>query len=476
MLALKNNTPNTFESIKGKIFVTQSEDREYTNAIDRLDLENDYLKLKEEKGNIFPVNVFPKVLQEVIFEGNDKFQFSLDYIGSGILSAISTTIGVSFKVGVKTGWHEKVNLFMVIVGRPGDSKSHALDFCYKPIHVRESLLFKEYEKGLQEFEDNEQEIGESKKKIKKPILNKYLISDFTPEALIQAHYNNKKGLCVFVDELNGWLKNFNRYNNSGETETYLSLWSGKTISTDRASGKCLRVEDPFIGVVGSTQIQVLKDFAKNGRSTNGFMDRLLFVYPCSQKTFKWNINKVDDSVLENYFAVISNLIDLGNEVSETPVIIPIEESAKKHLFDWQNNRPEDYLFDYERSIEIKLQQYVIRFALIIQLSHHVTDKRTKNEIELFSIKGAIQLFHYFHTNALKVRSEISKRDYLETLTELQKSILIELPKIFTTGEGVKIACRMIKDIPRISERQFKTYLKDVKLFKRISHGNYEKLI
>ena len=65
-----------------------------------------------------------------------------------------------------------------------------------------------------------------------------------------------------------------------------------------------------------------------------------------------------------------------------------------------------------------------------------------------------------------------QKNYYETLTELQKTILNELPKEFTTSQGVKIACKN----KRISDRQFKTYLNDRKLFKRISRGNYIKIL
>lgn len=462
----------TRESIKGLKYLMRNEDNNKSTVIDKIDLESDFLTLTEKNQNPFPVEIYPKRLQEVIYEAHYKYQFSIDYIGAGILSAASAAIGVSHQVRVKKGWNEKGNLFTVIVGRPGDSKSHALSFCYKPIHKRENQLFEKYKFEMTEYENS---LG-TEQKVKKPQLEKFLISDFTPEALIMAHYYNKRGLYVYVDELHGWIKNFNRYNASGEAETYLSLWSGKTISSDRASGKSLRIEDPFIGVIGSTQISVLKEFGKEGRNTNGFMDRLLFVYPEERKTIKWNIQKVDDVILQNYSSIISNLIDLSEDSDGNIKIIEIEPKAKEYLFRWQNNRPEEYLFDYERSIEIKLQQYVIRFALLIQLIHYATDAKSKDQVQLFAVKGAIKLFEYFHHNAIRVRSEIIKKSYLESLTELQKTILKELPKKFTTKIGVEIACKKVDGKSRISERQFKTYLKDRKLFKRISYGNYEKAL
>ena len=477
MLDLKNNAPSTSESRKGKIFDLQNKDTKNQGVIDLVDLELDFLKHKETKGNLFPIDIYPKAIQEIIIEIHNKQVFPIDYLGAGILSAASASIGKSYKLEVKkNGWEEKVNLFMVIVGKPGDAKSQALKFCFNPIQMKENQLFKEYENQLNDYEKSILESSENKYKEKKPILKRYLLSDFTPEALIMHHANNKRSLCIFVDELNGWLKNFNRYNSSGEAETYLSLWSGTPITTDRASGKSQRLSDPCLSVIGSTQISVLKDFGKDGRATNGFMDRLLFVYPFEEKILRWNIESVNKILVDNYTSLIHALLELGEEDPDVAIIIPMEPKAKEYLFHWQNNRPDNFFFDYERSIEIKLQQYVLRFSLILELLHSTVVNKSINTVSIDSIKGAIKLFNYFYHNAVQVRSEIMRKNYFESLTELQKNILNELPKTFTTAEGIKIACKLIDGKPRISDRQFKTYLKDLKLFKRVAHGSYEKTI
>jgi hypothetical protein len=44
---------------------------------------------------------------------------------------------------------------------------------------------------------------------------------------------------------------------------------------------------------------VLKDFGKDGRLTNGFMD-LLFVYPNDEKVLRWNIEQVNKVLFNNY--------------------------------------------------------------------------------------------------------------------------------------------------------------------------------
>lgn len=475
MEATKNGAPNTLGSIRGSNISYTNKDTENIIRLDQSDLEKDISVLTEINDNPFPIEIFPKALQQILYEAHNKYQFSIDYLGAGCLSAMSAAIGISYKVEVLKGWLEKCNLFMVIVGRPGDAKSHALNYCFNPIHKREKQLFEKYEQDIREYESV---LNGDQDKIEKPFLERLLINDSTPEALIQAHSNNKRSLYIYIDELHGWIKNFNRYNSSGEEQTYLTLWSGGVVTVDRVSSKSIRLDDPFIGVIGSTQISVLKEFAKGGRSANGFLDRMLFVFPEVQKNIKWSNKKVDEIIMQNYFAIITNLIDLKLNPNNESNIICFETEAKKFLFDWQNTRPENYLFDYERSIEVKLQQYVIRFSLILQLAFNVCENKTDKEIQLFAVKGGIKLFEYFYFNGIKVRDETIKKNYNESLSELQRTILDDLPSnvSFSTADAIKIACIIVNGKPRISERHVKTYLKDRKLFKKVSHGIYQKIL
>jgi hypothetical protein len=72
MVILKNNTPFTSESKKGKIFESQHKDIQKKGRIDLVDLENDYLKHKDTKGNLFPIQIYPKDFQKIILEHHNK--------------------------------------------------------------------------------------------------------------------------------------------------------------------------------------------------------------------------------------------------------------------------------------------------------------------------------------------------------------------------------------------------------------------
>jgi len=445
-----------------------------TNRIDKIDLENDYNKLNE---NPFPVEIFPKEIQEIIFEVSNVFKFNIDYLGAGILAAVSAAIGRSHQLEVKTGWLIKSNLFIIIVGRPGDAKTPALNFCINPINKQDNLYFSEYNKHMDEYEKGLEDKTENNDQLKKPYLKKILMNDYTPEALIQTLNHNKNGVCIVSDEFIGLLKNMNRYNNSGEEESLLTYWSGNTISKDRTSTRSIRITDPFVSLIAGIQVGVLNSLAKGNKSSNGFIDRLLFVYPYKFEKIQWNNNSIDEIHLTNYNNIISNLINLKNDKHESVVKLKIEKKAHEYLNRWQNNNKTDDLFDYERGISVKLEDYVYRFALILQIMNStIKNNENKSEVQLPSIKGGIKLYHYFFYNAMQVRDQLAPKNYLDNLTPLKKAILKDLPNKFSKKESIEIACKEINGKPRISKRSLHTLLKDEKLFIRVSQGEYEKVV
>ncbi len=59
------------------------------------------------------------------------------------------------------------------------------------------------------------------------------MQDVTPEAVHRILSENPRGLCLYADELAGWFKNFNRYNNGSESEFWMSVFNHKVAMSDR---------------------------------------------------------------------------------------------------------------------------------------------------------------------------------------------------------------------------------------------------
>lgn len=99
---------------------------------------------------------------------------------------------------------------------------------------------------------------------------RYLVSDVTQEGLSTIHSHNPRGLCLWVDELSAWFKNFTRYNTGSEEQFWLSAFNGSTTMSDRKNFQnSIFIKRPFISVVGTIQKRLLTELA-NGESRQRF--------------------------------------------------------------------------------------------------------------------------------------------------------------------------------------------------------------
>ena len=422
------------------------------------------LKLVSGK-NIFPVNVFPPIIQKLVGELETTLNFSPDYTSAAILYAVSVSIGNRIQLKVKNSWLEKSNLYMVLVGRTGDVKSHSVSFCLHPLMNLDKQNFDQYLLKKKEFE---QLPIEEKSKTTVPVLRQLLLNDFTPEAFVKAHYFNPRGIGLYTDEIAGFFNSFNQYRKGSEEESYLSAWSGKPIIKNRISGDEMRVDNTKVDIIGTMQEAILSSVFQSNKMKNGFIDRLLFVLPHKYVDNKWNDLDLDERYIKWYSEFISEVFYLAEQ---SELILEFQSDAKEYLYKWQNKQKNDFDFEYQRGVSVKLQQYVLRFAILIEVMQSICNKEKLKTISLKSLKSAIKLRDYFFENAIRV-FEIIDNTYYDSLTEIQKNVFDKLPPQFKTGEGIEIISK--EDL--MKERSFKNFLKDEKLFKKIAHGIYEKQV
>ncbi len=156
--------------------------------MDALELTN---RLRAEAGRVMesglPLEVFPQRVQEIIFNLAAYENFNIEF---SILSAVAAAIGNACQIQIKGNWKTSPSIYMMLVGRPGLGKT-PLSFLYRPIHEQDDRMFEQY---LQECDEYERAVAASGKNkeaddllLKKPQLVTTVISDFTPEALMNVH-------------------------------------------------------------------------------------------------------------------------------------------------------------------------------------------------------------------------------------------------------------------------------------------------
>lgn len=434
---------------------------------------------------IFPVEMFPPLIQQIIQTTAETLNFPVDFTGASILYASAVSIGNTHRIEVKSGWTETAVLYVAIVGRPGTNKSHPLTFAIQPILDRDKVTYHEYREKMKEYftwqklskkerEDRGQE------EFDEPKHHKFIVSDITPEGLAAVHYANKRGIGVYVDELAGWFKNFNRYNKGNEQEVWLSNWSGKELIIDRKTSMSVFLPKPFIPVIGTIQPGILNELASDNRSQNGFIDRILFVMPDNLKKNGWQESEMPRSLIDSYGQVLNNLMDLPvfTDLQEevTPLIIRPTPEAKARLFDWVNNHNTPLCnqpsADDVAGLHSKMEVYVKRLALILQLLRWACNVDGKEHISIKAVEGAIKLTEYFRAMALKVNHIVKYATPLDRLPLNKRRLYDALPELFKTEDGLRIAA--LHDVP---VRTFKRFIsEEPQLFRRLKQGEYEKLL
>ena len=270
-------------------------------------------------------------------------------------------------------------------------------------------------------------------------------------------------------------KIFNRYNNGSEEQFWLSVFNAKpTISDRKSSQSSIFIKRPYISVVGTIQQKILGELGKGERASNGFIDRILFVMPQSVQKSRWSDRETPEELEQEWQRIINRLIEQECEFNEQGELqshhLPFREAAKRELYAWQHDNARKCDLESNEAllgIYCKLEIYIIRFALIIQLARWTCGECDKEAIDIESVRRAIELVEYFRTTAIRVQTSIGN----EQLNELHRTIYHHLPQRFTTAEGIALA-----ESYGMKEHAFKMMLKRHlgTLFKKINHGEYSK--
>lgn len=432
------------------------------------------------RGGDFPLGALPMKIQRIVREANDCYGYPVDYLAGAMLVTVGLGIGNTHFARLKGKWDESAILFMALVGRPGACKSHPLNFAIRPFTELDGAATRAYIKAYEEYErQRELPMKErSEPHPVAPVCKRFLISDATPEAMLLIHSQNLRGIAMWNDELAGWFKNFNRYNKGSDEEYWLKLFNANPSFSDRKGVKnSVYISRPFISVVGTIQNGILNELAQGSRTSNGFIDRLLFVMPHNQDKQPWSDKEPTFDIEAAWADIIGRLVKLPYETDSDGNIIAnilhFAQDAKARLYEWQRQNTEECNreeCDALKGVFNKFDFHAIRFCLILQMARWACGEADRTNIDILSVENAISFVDYFKSTARKVHGIISEM----SLTEQQRAIIAALPDCFTTEEGIAVAKE--NGMPG---RTFQDFLKrSVSLgtyFQREKHGHYSKL-
>lgn len=395
----------TIKSVYGNLtyYNIASFDKDESYSFDSKNIE-----IKENKGTpLLPIDGFPEAIQQFINEYTEVYNTPRDYIAASVI--FSTAFAIGNKLELNGKYDNIPLLWMSIVGNVSSGKTDPLKTSLNYFHQKDSVAHKEYQLKMSEFRAYEKlskKDKEAMEVVKEPSYFQYLLNDYTPESLYKAHTINNRGICIYRDELKGWLDDFGRYSASGEQSTMLSSFYQQPMQINRASKEPINIPKPSIYVCGGIQPDILKDLAKDSRAENGFLSRLMFVYPDLQKKQYYSNKKLDNKTTECFYNYLDVLASIHN-----PVGLSLSDEAASIYSDWYNKNADQTNKEdvgYLKGVYGKLDVISLRLAIVIHGMNWACKGGSNTEISGRSMRAAIELIEYFRLTALKVYNKIFK--------------------------------------------------------------------
>lgn len=362
-------------------------------AYGKMSLQEANLRLKAEGESEFPLSIFPRFIQDIIIELYDNGNYNIDYTAVSILTALAGIIGNSYHLRKHIEWVENPSMWVVLVGKSGQNKSAPLKTAFKAVKNLQKQYDQEYESAIENYNPDNGE--------KKPSKKKLYSTDPTFEALINIHKQNPNGMILMPDEFKSFILNLIGYSGTSKQSQFLSIWDGAPISLDRKEAESSSLSMPCVSIIGSIQDDVIASF-KAKDIKDGFFERILFAIPLKMEKKFIQKKNPDDYLVEKFHSKMKALMEKVQENNGTKEL-SLSDMAEDLFIDEVNKhvKPSNK-DDMISGILSKLDRYILRFALVLEVSNSFFEEKPIKQVSEDSMKKAIMLKDYFFANALKL--------------------------------------------------------------------------
>lgn len=260
----------------------------------------------------FDFELLPNTLRPWAEDIVERIQCPADYVGVSVMTALGSVIGrqVGIRPQSQSDWTVIVNMWSILVGRPGVLKTPAMiqslshisqlsakaNESYQLLIKDHSLSVKiskfkadENEKAARKAYAKDANIDLSKLLIDEyivaPEMRRFITNDSTAAALGELLRQNPNGILVFRDELISLLKSLDREDNIEARGFYLTGWNGDCSYTFDRIGRGMNLHIPGVclSILGSTQPGRIAEYVRStirGGADDGLLQRFgLTVWP-----------------------------------------------------------------------------------------------------------------------------------------------------------------------------------------------------
>ena len=347
---------------------------------------------KNNNNNLFPIEIYPKELRNVIYNLNETNQHDLNYLALCYLINFSSVIKGETTLQAHCFAPERAIFYICIVCESGDGKSQVIkdttDFIIKT------------QKELSNSEDDEGTC--------------LFTTDITPEAIYQNHYKNDYGIFMKYDELTKLLNGFGKYSSGGSSndkDNLNEIFNGD-FSNNNRKGKnsfgdkknSLSLSWLKVNLLSGVQSENAQYIFNKENNIDGFSCRFIISRPYSNEPKHWDIN-IDKSKREESIKTANKLIE--NVFNYKAQEHTLNAKATELFINWCNENEARYRFHvdrYEKKYNGKLLTLLIRTALTLHYIEGASnDKRPGILINETTIENAIKFIEWARIENRQIR-------------------------------------------------------------------------
>ena len=397
---------------------------------------NGYEILDSEQIVEFPLYIFPQNIENIINQLKISAGFEKAVSAASILFTVSSIIGNSKKIRVKSVWIDTPNIWIAIIGRRGTMKTPTINFGIAPL--------KHDERNYAEDFKNEMRVWNVTKEGNKPKRKQRYSNDVTVEGLIKALQENPNGMGLFKDELNGFFEEMSRYKAGGNLEFYLSAFSGGMYTKNRMTYDAITIDDIFLSIIGSVQPEVLKSISQNN-TVNGMIDRWLFVKSKDQ-VYEFDFNDMDSSLIDQYNYFIEMVKKWSESVDNMEWTVGGLDALKEGMNAIESIMKDDNTSDKVFTYLSKMKTYFPRFCTLIPIMHNSI------VIEKHFVEYAFKLITFFIDTAMDTFLEFDNNLTYETIFKKENAVTAKEKILALRGSLPLIKVTLIAQIVGCSRK------------------------
>lgn len=425
----------------------------------------------------FPISSFPKMIQDYIKAVAEHTQTPIDMTAVAVMCVVATAIQKKFEIEGKEDYTEPINIYILIIAKPGERKSAIIRITTKPLYsfekeenekrkiiiaIQESklkMIEKKIEKiensgnleNIEQLEELQLEYEELKKTQVKYL--KLIADDCTSEALTSLLADNDGKISIISAEggifniLNG------QYSKSVSIDTILKAHCGDTIRVDRKGRESENIDKPAMTVLLAVQDIVLEEIMSNNIfKGKGLNARFLYCNPISTVgARKFNTDKFPKILEDEYKQLIYSLLKTPNE--EETKILKLSNDANKELeifYTWLEPQLVNEL-DFMADWAGKLVGTCLRIAGILHCMEY-SNITSDCLVSLDTMKKAIDISQYFLEHAkyaymlMGADKETEKAKYILKKLKKQDKMSLKRSEILSISRSPSRNINKVVDI------------------------------